>query len=90
MEAAVSALRAHRPARIVVAVPVGAPETCQRLAQVADEVVCVQMPVPFNAVGLWYERFDQVSDDEVIALVSRQSASAPSESQRRVGETWQH
>ena len=74
MEAAVSALRAHKPAHIVVAVPVGAPETCQRLAQMADEVVCVQMPVPFNAVGLWYERFDQVSDDEVIAVVSRQSS----------------
>jgi putative phosphoribosyl transferase len=87
MEAAVSALRAHRPARIVVAVPVGAPETCQRLAQVADEVVCVLTPVPFNAVGLWYERFDQVTDDEVIAVVSRQPVSAPPERGQRVGET---
>ena len=87
MEAAVSALRAHGPARIVVAVPVGAPETCQRLAQVADDVVCVLTPVPFNAVGLWYECFDQVTDDEVIAVVSRQSASAPSERGQRSGET---
>ena len=74
MEAAVLALRAHAPARVVVAVPVGARETCERLARIADEVVCAQTPAPFNAVGLWYERFDQVSDDEVISVVSRQSS----------------
>jgi putative phosphoribosyl transferase len=88
MEAAVSALRAHKPARIVIAVPVGAPETCQRLARMADEVVCVLMPVPFNAVGLWYERFDQVSDGEAIAVVSRQPAvdsQSPVDNQSSVG-----
>jgi putative phosphoribosyl transferase len=69
MEAAVSALRQHRPARIVVAVPVGAPETCWRLGRIADEVVCAETPDPFTAVGLWYEHFDQLSDDEVIALL---------------------
>jgi predicted phosphoribosyltransferase len=66
MEAAVSALRQHKPSRIIVAVPVGAPETCLRLKPVADDVVCAQTPTPFDAVGLWYERFDQVSDEEVI------------------------
>ena len=69
MEAAVAALRIQEPARIVVAVPVGAAETCHRLQQVADEVVCVETPTPFNAVGLWYERFDQVSDQDVIDLL---------------------
>ena len=79
MEAAVSAIRAHTPARIVVAAPVGAPESCQRLAQVADEVVCLRMPVPFSAVGLWYERFDQITDAEVVdMLASSQRSSGPS------------
>jgi predicted phosphoribosyltransferase len=70
MEAAVSALRQHRPSHIIIAAPVGAPETCLRLKPVADEVVCAQTPTPFDAVGLWYERFDQVTDEEVIAALS--------------------
>jgi putative phosphoribosyl transferase len=77
MEAAVAALRAHKPSRIVVAAPVGAAETCHRLKQLADDVVCAETPVPFNAVGQWYDRFDQVDDDEVIGLLEafhRQSA----------------
>ena len=45
--------------------PVGARDTCERLGRMADEVVCVSMPVPLNAVGLWYEEFSQNTDDEV-------------------------
>jgi putative phosphoribosyl transferase len=71
MEAAVSALRQHKPSRIVVAVPVGAPEACLRLKSVADEVVCALTPRPFDAVGRWYERFDQVSDEDVIDWLER-------------------
>src|SRR5580765_4612577 len=59
MQAAVTALRHLEPARIVVAVPVGARDTCARMSRFADEVVCVGMPEPFQAVGLWYESFDQ-------------------------------
>jgi len=70
MHAAILALRQKGPARIVVAVPVGARETCARLARLADEVVCVAMPEPFNAVGQWYEEFGQTSDDEVRRLLS--------------------
>jgi putative phosphoribosyl transferase len=70
MEAAVSALRQHQPSQIIIAAPVGAPETCLRLKPVADQVVCAQTPTPFDAVGLWYERFDQVSDEQVIATLS--------------------
>ena len=66
MEAAVAAVRMQKPARVVVAAPVGAPETCDRLGQIADEVVCVERPAAFSAVGHWYERFDQVTDAEVI------------------------
>ena len=70
MEAAILALRHQAPARIVVAAPVGAPDTCARLARVADAVVCVSMPEPFNAVGLWYEEFAQTTDDEVKQLLA--------------------
>ena len=71
MQAAVLALRKLEPARVVVAVPVGALETCERLRQEADEVVCVATPEPFRAVGLWYRRFDQTTDDEVRQLLAR-------------------
>src|SRR5262245_2235499 len=74
MEAAILAARQAKPARIVVAAPVGAPDTCQRLAAVADEVDCVAMPDPFQAVGLWYQRFDQTSDEEVIELLQKAAA----------------
>jgi putative phosphoribosyl transferase len=70
MEAAIAALRQMGPARIVVAVPVGAEETCARLRTTADEVVCLATPWPFNAVGQWYEDFAQTTDQEVRALLS--------------------
>jgi putative phosphoribosyl transferase len=75
MEAAVLALRAAAPAKIVVAVPVGAPDTCQRLARLADLVVCVSMPVPFNAVGQWYRDFSQTTDAEVRRLLTADPAT---------------
>ena len=76
MRAAVLAVRRLIPAEIVVAVPVGARETCRRLAEVADEVVCAMMPEPFTAVGLWYDNFDQTTDDEVRRLLAA-SPGAP-------------
>jgi len=69
MKAAVQAVRAHTPARIVVAVPVGASETCHELASVADEVVCARTPRHFAAVGEWYVDFSQTSDEEVRELL---------------------
>ena len=71
MRAAVEAVRAAGPGRIVVAVPVGAQETCQMLAEVADEVVCLYTPDAFGAVGAYYVDFGQVSDDEVRRALSR-------------------
>jgi predicted phosphoribosyltransferase len=76
MQAAVTALRRLEPARIVIAVPVGASETCARLARLADEVVCLAMPEPFQAVGLWYEQFAQTTDDEVKQLLAGWQAPA--------------
>jgi erythromycin esterase-like protein/predicted phosphoribosyltransferase len=69
MRAAVLAIRQQHPAHLVVAVPVGAEDTCQALRQEADEVVCAATPYPFRAVGLWYQHFPQTSDDEVITLL---------------------
>jgi predicted phosphoribosyltransferase len=71
MRAAVAALRQQRPARIVVAVPVGAAETCAELQREADEVVCARTPEPFYAVGLWYDDFRQTTDAEVADLLRR-------------------
>lgn len=71
MEAAIAALRQSHPSRVVVAAPVGSRETCARIARLADEVVCAEMPEHFEAVSLWYESFPQVSDDEVRQLLAQ-------------------
>src|SRR5206468_10320483 len=76
MEAAVAAMRQLRPAAVVVASPVGAIESCARLRSVADAVVCIETPEPFQAVGLWYRHFDQTTDHEVIDLLRQSSTFA--------------
>jgi putative phosphoribosyl transferase len=70
MEAAIAGVREHAPVRVVVAAPVGAPETCARLSRVADDVVCVTTPDFFQAVGLWYADFAQTTDEEVAQLLT--------------------
>jgi predicted phosphoribosyltransferase len=70
MRAGVAALRQRRPARLVVAVPVGAPSTCAEFGEEADDVVCARTPEPFYAVGQWYEDFSQTSDEDVRDLVA--------------------
>jgi predicted phosphoribosyltransferase len=69
MRAAARAVRGLDPARVVIAVPVAARSTCEEMRDEADEVVCMATPEPFHAVGLWYESFDQTSDDEVRSLL---------------------
>jgi putative phosphoribosyl transferase len=71
MRAAVAALRKQGPARIVVAVPIGAPETCSEFEREADDVVCAVTPQPLYAVGLWYGDFSQTTDEEVHDLLER-------------------
>jgi len=73
MKAAVQAVRAHKPVRIVVAVPVGAPDTCAEFADLADDVICARTPEPFSAVGLWYRDFSQTSDADVQALLHKRA-----------------
>jgi putative phosphoribosyl transferase len=71
MRAAVQAVRQRAPARVIVAVPVGAMETCREIGHVADEVVCGRTPTPFSAVGEWYVDFSQTTDEEVRTLLER-------------------
>jgi putative phosphoribosyl transferase len=70
MRAAVAALRLQHPARLVAAVPVGAPETCAELRREVDELVCVVTPDEFYAVGLWYKDFSPTTDADVRALLA--------------------
>src|SRR5205085_8056913 len=71
MRAAVKALRQRRAAKIVVAVPVGPPDTCKEFEDEADEVVCASAPEFFQAVGQYYEDFSQTSDEEVRELLAK-------------------
>ena len=75
MEAAVRSLTALGAKRIIVAVPVASAEARERVATVADEVVCPYTPELFSAVGQWYRDFDQTSDDEVRDLLERARAT---------------
>jgi putative phosphoribosyl transferase len=75
MKAAVQAARQHGPAQVVVAVPVGAPSTCEELANITDETVCAHTPEPFSAVGQWYHDFSQTTDEEVRELLEQHAAS---------------
>jgi predicted phosphoribosyltransferase len=69
MRAAVAGLRAQHPARIVVAVPAAAAETCDAFRPEVDEVICALTPEPFYGVSRWYEDFSQVTDEEVRTLL---------------------
>ena len=76
MAAAVEALRRHRPARVMVAVPVAPRSSCRQLAAIADDIVCALTPEPFYSVGTWYDDFSQVTDDEVRAALDRNQRGA--------------
>jgi predicted phosphoribosyltransferase len=78
MRAAAAALRPRGPAELVVAVPVAAEETCDEFRKDVDRIVCAMTPEPFLAVGMWYEDFEQTSDDEVRELLERAGDSRKS------------
>lgn len=69
MISALHGLRAKRPAKLICAVPVSPPETLRKVRELADQVVCLQAPPYFQAVGQFYSRFYQVSDDEVMEML---------------------
>jgi putative phosphoribosyl transferase len=77
MRAAVKALRQRDVAKIVVAVPVGPPDTCREVEDEADETVCLSMPDFFQAVGQYYEDFSQTSDEEVRELLASGAQERP-------------
>ncbi len=75
MRAAIAALRPQRPARIVVAIPVAAQSTYREFRAAVDEIVAVELPDRFYAVGAWYEDFSQTTDDEIRALLARSTGA---------------
>jgi predicted phosphoribosyltransferase len=74
MRAAVKALKQRGATKIVVAVPVGPPDTCREFEDVADEVVCATAPESFQAVGQYYDDFSQTTDEEVRDLLAKAAA----------------
>jgi putative phosphoribosyl transferase len=79
MRAAIDALRHLDPASVVVAVPVGPEDTVSELGKIADEVVCLLVPPSFMAVGVWYQRFPQVTTSEVRRLLRESSGDEESD-----------
>jgi predicted phosphoribosyltransferase len=84
MAAAISGVRAQGAAKIVVAVPTAAPETCEAFERSVDAIVCAETPQPFFGVGMWYANFEQTSDEEVRALLAR-AATIRKEGMQREG-----
>jgi putative phosphoribosyl transferase len=89
MRAAAAALRQQNPAKIVVAVPVSAPQTCNEYRMGVDEIICAATPEPFYGVGQWYLDFSQTTDEEVRELLerARQEAAATKEQKRMAHRT---
>ncbi len=71
MRAAIAVLRSQEPSKIVVAVPVAPISACKALKKEVDQVVCLKTPEPFYAIGLWYENFAQVNDEQVCELLAK-------------------
>jgi putative phosphoribosyl transferase len=77
VRAAIRAARANGAKRVIVAAPVAAAESAQRLRDEADDVVVLATPEPFFAVGLWYRHFEAVDDGEIAAILEASAAEAP-------------
>jgi predicted phosphoribosyltransferase len=78
MRAAVQALRQEGARKIVIAVPVAPPETCEAFRDEVDDIICAVTPEPFRAVGIWYADFSETTDDEVRELLARAEREANS------------
>ncbi len=77
MRAALRAIRARQPRKVVLAVPVGPSSTLDALRADADDVVCLEEHEPFGAIGMFYRDFTQVTDEQVVALLAQHAASTP-------------
>ncbi len=78
MRAVIALMRQQKPKQIIVAVPVAPKSVCKELQTEVDKLVCLTMPEPFYAVGLWYENFPQTSDEQVHQLLEKSTAMANS------------
>ena len=76
MLAAAKALRQEEPKEIIVAVPVAAPETCEKFRPEVDHILCAVTPKAFYAVGRWYQDFSETTDDDVRNLLERAARQA--------------
>lgn len=86
MLAAARALRPRGARKVVIAVPVAPKESCEELEHEADQVICAAMPHPFNAVGIWYDDFAQVTDEEVCKLLQQAAQESAAERARMEGK----
>ena len=75
MRAALLAVRARQPRKVVLAVPVAPTSTLEALRADADDIVCLEDHEPFDAIGMFYRDFTQVTDEEVVALLARHAAT---------------
>ncbi|HWR25673.1 MAG TPA: phosphoribosyltransferase [Methanosarcina sp.] len=80
MRAAAAAIKTKNPAKIVVAVPTAAADTCQFFQHEVDEVICLTTPEPFYGVGAWYGDFSQTTDKEVCDLLDKAARIQPGKS----------
>lgn len=71
MIAAIASIRKKKPLKIIVAIPVAPPESLEKIKKYADEIVCLYTPEPFFAIGQFYEKFEQLEDEEVINLLNK-------------------
>ncbi len=71
MRSAIAVLKPQHPAKLIVAIPVAASQTCHQLKTEVDEVVCLMTPKPLYGIGLWYEDFSQTTDEEVHKLLAQ-------------------
>ena len=78
-------MKQQNSAKIIVAVPVSSPETCDEFRVEVDEIICAVMPEPFHGVGLWYEDFSPTTDDEVCELLSKSREKLTEKSAESVG-----
>jgi len=76
-EAAIVSIRQQSPGRLILAVPVCAPDTVDRIRPMVDDIICLYAPTPFHAVGIWYQDFEQMTDEHVIELLERSRANFP-------------
>ena len=87
MRAAAAALRQQDPVKIVVAVPVSAPQTCDEYRMGVDEIVCAKTPEPFLGVGQWYRDFSQTTDEEVRELLLEAESTLRETNKREFAHT---